>query len=560
MVVNSHNIEFGYELLSAVPRAYELYLSGELKETISGKGSEPLYYFSPKHTINPEPRSWLNTDKARMSGLPYTFIHRWERPKLQFPPYKEVYANSLYKWDKPTLVIANRYNIEWSKKPINFFDCNILDWLFENLKPDYEIVYIAVDLPEELQDNAHSIELDDISVCRNHGVKVFQEIKGECWNTSLMQVFSNCSHYITMNGGYSILASMFGGTNIAYSFRDPIAHAKELTFNEFFRYYPNHSNQRVIGVETYEELKAKVKAIYIDNLPTANVIVRTSKRPNAFARCYESIMAQDYPNINIVITTDGPDGVIYTRGAKARMVQMPKITQPIKPQGDEYGKFFPSNAYLDIVQRLIDGYVIFLDDDDMFAANNAVSIIMDNAEPDALLIWKVDFGDRILPNGSFGKEVILYDVTCIGMSYHSSHANKTDWTPWKRADYRTAKKLSEVLKVKWIDAVLTRLQGKAGMGLQLDINPKNKYMKTVKIIDPAAGKVGTLKRLPTQIADKVIAMGQAVHIRDVVEQLNGVQPKQVIEKPAPVENKQLEIAIEVKETEKPKRGRKTTKK
>ena len=67
MIVNSYNQEFGYELLSAIPHAYDLYLKGKLTQTISGKGSEPLYYFSPKHITNKEPRSWFNTDKAMAS-------------------------------------------------------------------------------------------------------------------------------------------------------------------------------------------------------------------------------------------------------------------------------------------------------------------------------------------------------------------------------------------------------------------------------------------------------------------------------------------------------------
>ena len=33
----------------------------------------------------------------------------------------------------------------------------------------------------------------------------------------MLKVFANCSHYITMNGGYSILSSLFQGTNIIYS-------------------------------------------------------------------------------------------------------------------------------------------------------------------------------------------------------------------------------------------------------------------------------------------------------------------------------------------------------
>jgi hypothetical protein len=313
MKVDSYNIEFGYELLSALPYAYGLHLEGKLTETISGFDTKPLYFFSPKHTERNEPRerSWFNTDNARKQGLPYTTIHRPERPKLNFPNYKEIYANDIYKWEKPTLVIANRYNREWGCDPINFFDEAILDWLFENLKHKYEIVYFAVDLPEEYQDNAKPRHLDDREVAYRHNVKVFQDIRGESWNKSLLQIFANCEHYITMNGGYAIMASLFTGTNIIYSRRDGRAHSFELYdhINSFFRWYPNHNNLRTLLVESYTVLKKKIQAIYIDELPTVNIITRTSNRPNAFAFCYKSIEAQNYPNINLVVTTDEQGGV-----------------------------------------------------------------------------------------------------------------------------------------------------------------------------------------------------------------------------------------------------------
>lgn len=549
MVVNSHNIEFGYELLSAVPYAYELYLKGELTETISGSGSEPLYYFSPKHTINTEPRSWFNTEKARRSGLPYTFIHRYERPTLQFPPYKEHFANSEYKWQKPTLCICNRYNVEWSARPINFFDEEILDWLFKNLKKHYEIVYFAVDLPEELQDNAHSMQLDDIAICEKHDIAVFQHIKGNSWNESMLKVFANCEHYITMNGGYSIMASLFGGTNIIYSKKgDP--QTKELTYNSFVRWYPNHNNQRTVEVNTYDELKAKVKAIYIDKLPTANIIVRTSKRPHSFAACMKSIAIQDYPNINVIVTTDEESGVKYTRDYKVRHIHIDKnaIELKEKPNSEEYGIQFIFNEYINIAQRLVNGFILLLDDDDMFNCNNAVSIIMKYAQKDKLAIWRTDFNDgRIIPNGNFGREIKLFDVTGIGICYHTNHVNLTDWSQWKRADYRTARNLGDKLGVIWIDAILTRLQTSPGMGKQRENYSLNRRtMKTVKMIS-----TGKVKRIDDHLAKKVVELGEAEYIHDVVDSINKpLDIKKEVKVINPVEEKKpMEISSENKELE-----------
>lgn len=470
MLVDSFNMEFGYELLSAVPYAYEQYLKGRLTETRSAVDTAPLYYFSPKHTINPSVRGWHNINVARRGGLPYTFIHQPEQPDKTFPPYKEVYANKLYKFKKPTLCICNRKNTEWNVEAINFFDEEILDWLFEHLKDQYEIVYFPVNIPVELQDNVEPHHLEDIAVAKKHGVRLFTEMReGKSWNDTLLRVFANCEHFITMNGGYSILASIFSGTNIIYS-KPGYTETREIKNGSFWRWYPNINNVRTLHVPSYEELKAKVRTIYIEQKPRMNILVRTH-RPNYLKNCIASIKAQTYDNINLVLICDSKKAVEYTRAYEARMVQVSKqLTPPEKPTGEDYGIFFPYNAYLSKVQKLVQGYIMFLDDDDKLTDTQSVERIIAHCAEDAMTLWRVDFnGGRLIPGDSFGKEVTLYDVTGIGLAYHSSQIKHTDWSEWKRADYRTAKKLSKALKTVWVDEVLTGLQDRAGMGTKPDI-------------------------------------------------------------------------------------------
>lgn len=480
MVVDSYNIEFGYELLSAIPHAYELSLKGELEGTRSGFDTEPLYYFSPNHEINTNKRSWFNTEQARKEGLPYTTIHKSEQPNKIFPPYKEIYKNNTYKYNKPTLCICNRFNKEWDCRPINYFDENILDWLFTNLKDKYEIIYFPVSIPEELQDNAHSMELNDIEVAKKHKIKLFTELReGKNWNETLLKVFANCEHYITMNGGYSIMASMFSGTNIIYSKPSNgfTPETREIKLKSFWRWYPNINDVRTLHVPSYEDLKAKVKSLYIDKKPCLNILIRTH-RPNYLNRCVKSIEKQTYDNINVVFICDNIQGIESTRKYNGRMVEVKKTdSKKEKPEGEQYGKHFPYNKYLELVQKKIQGYIMFLDDDDKFINDTSAEEIINAANEDKLLLWKVDFnGNGIIPNNSFGKEVELFDVTGIGMCYHSKHIKHTDWSEWKRADYRTAKKLSDKLGVIWLDKVLTVLQDSVGMGIKQDLkDTQNKY-------------------------------------------------------------------------------------
>ena len=469
MTVDSFNMEFGYELLSAVPYAYELYLRDELTETISAPGSGPLYYFSPSHKINPAKRSWYNTERARLEGLLYTFIHQPEQPKKFFPCYKEAYSNSEFKFDKPILCICNRYNKEWDKEPINYFDLNMLEWLFTNLKDHYEVIYFPVNLPEKLQDNEHSLKLADEKLAKKHDIKIFTSLLcGRSWNKVLLRVFANCDFFVTMNGGYAILASFFSGTNIIYS-KPGKPQAREIDNKSFWRWYPNINNVRTLHVPGYTELKEKVQALYIDKKPCINILVRTH-RPHYLERCVKSIEAQSYENINLVFISDNEKSIKATRVYNGRLLTVNKICiKPEKPEGPEYGKFFPYNSYLDIAQRLVHGYIMFLDDDDQLINSNSLDILMSKVSHDRLTLWKVNMAGKIIPSYSFNNSVELYDVTGIGFCYHSAYVDYTDWSPWKRADYRTAKKLSSKLELTWLDEVLTKIQDCPGNGVKADL-------------------------------------------------------------------------------------------
>jgi hypothetical protein len=470
MKVDSFNIEFGYELLSAVPYAWELHQQGKLTGTRSGYDTDALYYFSPNHEINMGERSWYNTERARRAGLPYTSIHHPELQPTLFPPYKEHYANKKYRFKKPTVCICNRYNKEWNSRAINFFSPELLDWMFSVLKEKYEIVYFPVNIPEELRDNEQPMAMDDISVAKRHGVKVFTEmIEGLSWNETMLRVFANCERYITMNGGYSIMASFFCGVNIIYS-KPGEPETREIKLHSFERWYPNIADSQTVYVASYEALKAKITALYIEEKPCLNILIRTH-RPNYLAKCLKSVSEQEYPNINVVLICDSDKAVAYTRQYPYRMVRVHKtLPDATRPDGEDHGVYFPYNRYLGEVQKKVKGYIMFLDDDDMMYSG-AIESIMENVSRDSLLLWRVSFNGRgLIPSdATFGKEIKVCDITGIGYCYHSDHTKHTDWSEWKRADYRTARNLSKVLKVKWLDEVLTSIQDTPGWGVKKDI-------------------------------------------------------------------------------------------
>jgi len=227
MITNSFNIEFGYELIAVVPFAYWLHSQGKLTRTISGKDTDCLYYFSPDHTEVEERRHWDNMKKALR--IPNINIHRPVLDKSRWipPPYQQVYQNDDFKFDKPTLVVTNKYNREWNRDPINFLDHDTLRWIFDKYQDDYQIIYIRFISSMGYDDTVDTLDLKDFETVLPDYPKVItiQEFHRlnplDTYNELQLRIFANCERFITVQGGLAILASYFGGTNIIYAQDSP---------------------------------------------------------------------------------------------------------------------------------------------------------------------------------------------------------------------------------------------------------------------------------------------------------------------------------------------------
>lgn len=476
MKISSHNIEFGYELIGILPTAYYHYLQGTLTETESGKGSEALYYFSPKHKILKGNREYENKSKALQQGInvPNVNIHKHflDLKEFAIPPYKKQYKNNEYKYKKPTLCICNRYNYEWGQPPINYFDLQTLSKLIELLQDKYQIVYFGVDLPPQLQDQNKSLKLGDYEYIKKNykDVIIFQDIVKD-WNETMLKVFTNCEHYITMNGGYSILSSYFGGKNIIYS-KKGLHQTQEINYGSFQRWYGEFGNSQIVYVDSYDKLLNKVKELYVVEKPTINILVRTAGRENYLKECINSIEKQTYSNINIIIGCEKNDKetMHYLKKYNYRVVFYEREKKEVHPPNEkEYGVFFPANGFLnDMIKRVNNGWIIYLDDDDCFINNNSVSEIVEQIKDNKdVIFWRTKIGQRIIPsNENFGSKPVCKDITSNSFCHHVN--NKVDWGLWKRGDYRVSTQLYKKSNNKFIDQVFTAVQDRANFGERID--------------------------------------------------------------------------------------------
>lgn len=258
-----------------------------IEKTISVIDSRTLYYFSPEHEEKYSYRT-IDNDAAGLNRLPNNWIHH--NPKVSggkagvldfsewlMPPYKEVYKNDIFKFEKPLLIISNKYASEWNGAPTNYLDLETLDILFGILKRRYTLVYKRPRSSDYVCDENESVDIGDLKaiavgfgpvtdyeLCRMHNVINYTDLLLKypemTYNELQFKLFANCDNYISVQGGNSHICSLFGKTNINY-----IIQGKELRegyFDESGWYYRmNHC--RTIPVQSYYELLDLTKKIYL---------------------------------------------------------------------------------------------------------------------------------------------------------------------------------------------------------------------------------------------------------------------------------------------------------
>ncbi len=210
-----------------------------------------------------------------------------------------------------------------------------------------------------------------------------------------------------------------------------------------------------------------------------NILVRTSKRPNYFKTCIESIRAQTYPSIRILVSCDGEETFSYLKHYKGiEVVRVRPNQEDYEPLPDDYpyeNYRFAANLYLNaLMDQVTGGFIMFLDDDDLLLHPASVEEIVSHiGSKDDLLFWRVRFPGRDLPEDKFfGKAPVYSHISGIGFAFHFSYVPLATWDGWSGGDYRVASSLYRSVPRKiFMDKTLTGLQRNfrgGGLGRQTD--------------------------------------------------------------------------------------------
>eukprot|EP00898_Chlorokybus_atmophyticus_P005120 jgi/Chlat1/5609/Chrsp369S00862 len=252
--------EFGFEMVAIYPWVYYQYVHGRLNNTVGCGHMAPFYWFSPNHVDDPTcKRMWFKLPDY--VDWPYD-LHRSALPDAWLPPPLARHYRCmppLITTKKPIMVISNKYEMEWNKPPINFIPTRTLLAMLRELTKKFTIVYNRAgdSIP---MDHQQSLELHDKEQIRAEfggTVLMMQDIAtlhGLSFNEAQLRVMSRASHFISVQGGSSILSSYFGGKNIVF-----VKRGGELLYDAFHRIFPFFNRSWVVTISREDELLLEVR-------------------------------------------------------------------------------------------------------------------------------------------------------------------------------------------------------------------------------------------------------------------------------------------------------------
>jgi len=268
--------EFGAELQLIIPYAYYLHKNNLLGKTTSSLDTGCFYCFSKDHHEQFTERRYCSPKKRAEQGIPNIDEHVSELETSQWvaPPYKDIYKNNRFVWEKETIIISNKFCTEWDERPYNYISLPVLEKILLMLKDKYQIIYWRPEKEHIATDQNQIESLGDFDLISRYPevltLRQLQENNRDLsFNRLQMKVFANCEHFISVQGGNSVLASYFGGTNIIYTKK-----GRELLTGDY-RHFHLFSGSAIMPCLNYSDMLQCIQTVF---LPASSLGRRTCKQ------------------------------------------------------------------------------------------------------------------------------------------------------------------------------------------------------------------------------------------------------------------------------------------
>lgn len=212
--------------------------------------------------------------------------------------------------------------------------------------------------------------------------------------------------------------------------------------------------------------------------PLINILTRTSNRPVYFSINRQSIISQTYNNVNHIVSCDnrndlkyiekeGFDDLIYINENSKIKLKQKFLTNNLTE-----GRFFLPELYINkLLENVNEGWVLVLDDDDVFFDENSLEKIVKEINDADIIFWRMIWKNgRIIPSDkNFYNYPVLNDIGSPCFMFHSKFKDHFVWSPWSGSDYRALVKIwKHTIRKKYINEVLIKIP-KQGFGKKEDI-------------------------------------------------------------------------------------------
>jgi hypothetical protein len=222
--------------------------------------------------------------------------------------------------------------------------------------------------------------------------------------------------------------------------------------------------------------KAKIVINKVEILqPLINILTRTSGRPLAFKRCHESVKNQTYKNVRHIVSIDNLQDEEYVKECGVDYFFMDKnvISKEADIPDPKTGPRFIYNLYLNkLIEKVNDGWIIILDDDDYLTDNNVLQKVANIAKSNTdMLLWQMKYPNGgLLPSlQELGKPPRLARIGMPCFAIHSGIAKTIKFDGWKCGDFRFIQKVwAKTVDKRVIREALVSL-GSIGLGQRNDI-------------------------------------------------------------------------------------------
>ena len=187
--------------------------------------------------------------------------------------------------------------------------------------------------------------------------------------------------------------------------------------------------------------------------PLVNILTRSNRRPRFFQDNRISVVGQTYKRFRQLVSYENDETLKYLRAQGLPENDLIRVVRQQTEASHPYNLFVN-----DLMDQVAEGWILFLDDDDLFTTPHALLIIAAHLnDENSLVIWRAWFPDKIVPATRDIHQISPGGITSCCFAFHSKHRKNAQWHEFKAGDYRCFEQLRQFLQPVFLDDILVKV-------------------------------------------------------------------------------------------------------